>query len=391
MVLDDFLLWLKRKNPQAVLDAVKSPEAAQALKPEQREIYLKALTEVYGPKEVRQSSMGFDPKTYYHGTNESFNEFSGEKLGSSTGANSARKAHFATDNPDVASEYSDRLLSGEASDLFNKALIRKKEEVWGPKRETFKWLNSIIWDEPDYLKKDVIKIGKNGEHSFNVIDLDKLDLVRNIAKELKQIEENNIRNQIDNFIDSWDGNMGQVYPLKIRKGEVASRDFGGKTYKDYSYSKLIDENPQADTIEFKNTNDSPTGDVSDPHDVLAVKDPARIRSEFAAFDPRFKDSKNILAGVAAAPMVSMDPLEHIGAWFTAYDEVKNKFADKLTERTSFVQPDETLKAMGRMAFDPMNLVDGPLAIGLVAADLASNKKQDKKTSNWFDNKIEGGE
>lgn len=58
-----------------ILAKIKTPEAAKALSPAEREVYLKALDTVHGPKEARAAEMGFGKDVYYHGSNNSFSEF----------------------------------------------------------------------------------------------------------------------------------------------------------------------------------------------------------------------------------------------------------------------------------------------------------------------------
>jgi hypothetical protein len=63
-----FKALLKKLKPDEILAQIDTPEKAVALRGEDRAAYLNALDQVYGDKNIRREAMGFDPKTYYHGT-----------------------------------------------------------------------------------------------------------------------------------------------------------------------------------------------------------------------------------------------------------------------------------------------------------------------------------
>lgn len=82
-------------------------------------------------------------------------------------------------------------------------------------------------------------------------------------------------------------------------------------------------------------------------------------------------------GVMAAPTAgySMNPLDALGSLVNSYREKQGQVADAITDRVSqsFGGADDLQKSFGRMAFDPVNLVNGPIGLGLTATEMMARK------------------
>lgn len=100
------------------------------------------------------------------------------------------------------------------------------------------------------------------------------------------------------------------------------------------------------------------------------------------FIPAGADVKKINA--FAAPMTALstaeeiNPLNLLGSLVNKYRGAQEKVADVITEQVNPYkkQPaDETAKGLGRMMFDPLNLVEGPVGHALMGIELMSNKKE----------------
>lgn len=92
-----------------------------------------------------------------------------------------------------------------------------------------------------------------------------------------------------------------VMPAKLNTQKFADKDFGGSRYRDETYNELIKSaaSAQAPGVSLRNTYDPGNKAFDEMTTVFAVRDPSRIRSRFAAFDPAKKKSPDILAGLLA--------------------------------------------------------------------------------------------
>lgn len=226
-------------SAQSLIDSIKTPEQAAALSGEERQAYLNALDQVYGLKEQRIRDMGFDPETYYHGTTKDFSSFSPDARGTGTNAPSAKKGYFFSQTPETAEQYATALNSDPKGAL-------------------------------DYSKEYSQKFGKFPDY-----------------------------HELNDYISKASGGKEVIYPVKLKMGDSLEKDFGGSRYREQSYSKLMDEakNQNKDSVLFKNTMDPGEALIyPKAENIAAVFNPNQIRSENAAFDPRFKDSTHLLAG-----------------------------------------------------------------------------------------------
>lgn len=73
--------------------------------------------------------------------------------------------------------------------------------------------------------------------------------------------------------------------------------------------------------------------------------------------------------------VAMDPLHQIGQLVDIYRTNQEKVADAITKQVTqpFGEADELQKTMMRFALDPLNVVEGPAALGLTAVEMMGKK------------------
>lgn len=95
-----------------------SSEKAASSRPKPVAVNGKSFTTWFkGSKVVDENGA---PKRVFHGTGQTFQEFDQAKLGKTTGANSAKRGFFFSDNPDVAASYAD----AEVEDVLEIPLMR---------------------------------------------------------------------------------------------------------------------------------------------------------------------------------------------------------------------------------------------------------------------------
>lgn len=232
----------------------------------------KALDMAKKARMKRAKDMGFDPKkTWYHGTDQDITEFSPEKFGASTGAESAAQGVWTTDKRKVAQSYADYSATGAK-------------------------VNNLI--------KQADAAGDRG-------DWDKYDELISEAERMESL-----------FSDPKARQVGQnIMPLKTR-GNYLKYDAAGESFEGLGedFNDIIRRAKEEgfDGVEFANLDDAVgLSDALATHRVTF--DPANIRSVNAAFDPAKADSPNLLAqiggispaaGIAAA---SLAPTEQAQA------------------------------------------------------------------------------
>lgn len=141
------------------------------------------------------------PKVVYHGTDSNFNEFSKGKLGSNTGAPSAREGFFFTDRPKTAHVYS-------------QGFIPWQERVQS---------DNIIYDEIRLQEK---LAAKGASHYTKLSNKDVKTYAQKRVEELRQ-----------HLMERGGPNIMPVY-LSIQNPLV--HDFKGARWRDVAYKQLID-------------------------------------------------------------------------------------------------------------------------------------------------------
>lgn len=154
-------------------------------------------------------------------------------------------------------------------------------------------------------KQDVESAKKdffNAVKQFNATnDQTYANKTNNIYLETRDPEERDIlKSAITAGQDASNSGGQNVLPVRLQGNEntIHVKNYGGESYRDTTYademSKAQDQGKTG--VLFKNT-----FDPGDPHNriqqnIAAVFNPNQIRSVNASFDPRFKDSSNLLAG-----------------------------------------------------------------------------------------------
>lgn len=239
----------------------KAGKAAKAKKPLPREEALetarKNAVEMLGLPENntamdRARAMGFDVEAY-HGTNRDFQAFSNDMLGAKTGAKSAQKAHFFASNPELSNTYVNtenvNPLPWKAAPPIYEKLINNKQ----------------AWKEFNEAGSDAEKWAVLERYGMNY-------------------------------------GSGRVMPLMLRTDNPRVIDYKGSQYRDTTYNEQLKaaKKGKKDSVVFKNTYDPGPHEGSNVmSDVYAVFDPSRIRSRFAAFDPKRINDPDLLASLAA--------------------------------------------------------------------------------------------
>lgn len=235
---------------------------------------------------TKNGKVGGDPLTVYHGTNESFSEFSDGLLGSRTKVQSAKMGFFFTSNPRVAGYYTTgsiatTKLESEISSLVKLTGRRANTSERTPER--LKRLNEaryelarlnamqepVLLGEHEVTKKmarlsdDLESMGVNIrrdmpnyllEAEIGKADDDSMTQVRSMVEQYKSLEIEEARAALEAGLGVG-GNIAAVN-LSIKNPFVY--DFGGKPYRDESYASLIAkaiENGN-DGVILKNTYDS---------------------------------------------------------------------------------------------------------------------------------------
>jgi len=361
-----------------ILEKVDSPELATSLKGAERGEYLKALDDVYGNQAKRASDMGFAPETYYHGTGRSIDKFDPKFHGSHTGPGLTKDRFWFTDNPETAEIFSS---SSAKLDVSRKAyekedqLLRRQADVYNElKNSTPKEFNlNKLFNTPDSQLNVFKKYGDLTDDQINLI------------KEYNQIEETMRPIENQRRIEMKES-TGNIIPVKLRlPAKLPVKDMDGKFW-----SESAREIPEGG-IKLTNFRESTPLEEAPKATSIGLQNPSRVRSEFAAFDPRFKDSPLLMAGALAAPMgkqvVDMNPLHDIKAGFDVYDQGKEKLAKALASQINIGRnpKDEAYMTEAiKMGADPINFVPGAGGMGLgliqAASSMIPNKKDPIKTA-----------
>ena len=147
------------------------------------------------------------------------------------------------------------------------------------------WYNIYTNKQFDNLKNEITKlVGKDAAASA-LKEIDKFKSIKNERALIDKTQEG-----------------GNVMPVALRYKNPLVHDFGGSSYREQTYSDLIDKALAGghDALILKNTYDPGAG-ASKLVDVGVVFSPDQIRSRFAAFDPLRKTAATAAAAGLAAP------------------------------------------------------------------------------------------
>ena len=265
---------------QALLSRINSPEIATKLQGAEKKAYLEALDTVYGSRDVRAKDLGFGEETWFHGGAKEIKEFDKNKIGS---------AQYSDWGPGVYLT-PDKSTAG----YYAKEAVKKSSPEY---QEAFK-----KWEE---LSKNTPT--KNGAPQYSDEATAALKKFKDVASRLDKegggsVMELNARMEKP-LVKGY-----QSTPDPTLAKEAAGRGFDS--------AKIL----------------NPSGQL----DEALVFEPNQIRSTNAAFDPRFKDSANILAATAKNPtakLIAQKALKHTTPNFglgSAFEQI-NEPLEQLNE------------------------------------------------------------
>ncbi len=295
-------------SAEAILARVDTPEKALALSGPEKQKYLDALDSVYGPREKRSKDLGFGDQTYYHGTKSDIKEIDPSKFGKSTKAKSAKDAFFATSNPEVADRF------GHIAPV--------KEQVEA----------DALWAKYD----DMLQNGVPED------DEEMIDLAKQWNRARKAASALGTGGRLT-------AEQASIYPVKLKTPKHVVDRGGGDIWGDqYETGKI-----KRGTNLYKNAVDDPNRRKPTPSDIIATTDPSAVRSTNAAFDPRFKDSPNILSATQR-PAPEVGPLSGL-------KDIAGKISNKLMQayQGSTLEKADTLREQAvQGAVNRMDLYKG---------------------------------
>jgi hypothetical protein len=220
----------------------------------------------------RAREMGFDvDNILYHGTAADFPAFDASRGGSVTGARSARAATWLSDDPDVAQGYATFAADRAVQDLIDRSY---RAEVDGD-----------------------------------------FDLAERLMREAERVEAAGVEGA--NIISAYG-------PRNLRRVDMAGEQYDPD---DMSLSGLLSKAQQSGASGLELTEFIDNADFANMRSAShrGIFNPANIRSEFARFDPRLSNLRNLSAAnvdpltgaVAVSASQQDDPLANLKAYIAA--------------------------------------------------------------------------
>ena len=188
----------------------------------------------------------------YHGTTTEIDPSFNLDYSGANALDYGKKNIWASDNPELASQYAEAGLSRNQAE----AIQNSGDFNWNKKKEIPKKI-------ADAMFKDIAEYG------------------------------------------SIEGGGANVLPLLLRGKQSVHESYGGRFKNEMPKALWGRDLENADIAVINNVIDNPTLQKVDPSTVYAIKNPANIRSRFAAFDPFRIHEADILAGVGVGGM--LDP------------------------------------------------------------------------------------
>lgn len=191
-------------------------------------------------------------------------------------------------------ERRDEMTDAIQKALYDRVLPQKEAEMldkWYKEHMPYGWYNLYSPEQFKNLKKSLVsKIGEEKAapaiEAMNLFESTKAE--RNLAER------------------SQEG--ANVMPVALRYKNPYVYDFKGSTYRDQTYSDLVDQAILGghDALILRNTYD-PGGGPAKLVDIGVVFDPAQIRSTFARFDPKEVKSTDITKKKGGSVRISDNP------------------------------------------------------------------------------------
>lgn len=235
------------------------------------------------------------PLVVYHGSTADFSEFDSGKGGATTGAPSAKKGFFFTNDSSVAGGYAEigeqrekdyNTYDGPAVTFQNVVKMKSLADRDGPG----------IFENPITGKREHFAINRaNVAYNLNRLLEDMrsgMSFKQAVVRSSPEIAE-----LFGGELTEHDGSMGNaIYPVYLSIQNPLIHDFGGKEYREHSYNDLL-KRAVADGNDgaiFRNTFDVATNGDDDvaPHDIYVAFKPGQIKSatgNTGAFDPSNPD------------------------------------------------------------------------------------------------------
>jgi hypothetical protein len=239
----------------------------------------------------------------YHGTARYFDRFRPGRVNDTTHNPHETPAVFLTDDPALASEYASSASKSrkEATDDIyyrnNRTPPTSERSTKENNEAAIRFLNEAADLLPsDYPGVNAVKHLIRRQH-----DLDPLEMEKTFGPQIAEAVKSKMDAAAGLGYDQLYKTGAQVYPVHGPKNllEVDTKIWGGSFQGDLYDQMMARAKAQGyDGVKFKNVIDSPSG-TGDPSTVVAVIDPTKIRSRFAAFDPANKDSGHLLGSLAA--------------------------------------------------------------------------------------------
>ncbi|HXI77924.1 MAG TPA: hypothetical protein VNH21_12350 [Steroidobacteraceae bacterium] len=240
------------------------------------------------------------PLVVYHGTKGNIEAFSPEKLGSATGANSASQAFFFTDKPHVADTYAENAPNEAVN-----ALARNADQRLSQIR--------YLLDQ-EFERSSRIQLART---EGRITDQQYKDQWAGFQKNFTDLRTEQQRVEADYRDYSKPSQFGgNIVPVHLKLENPYVKDFGGKEYRDESFSDILTRarGEGHDGVVFRNAYDAwkMWGGGDYYGDVYAAFDPTQIKSAignrgtFSPTDPRITyGAAGLAAGGAAA--ATQDP------------------------------------------------------------------------------------
>jgi hypothetical protein len=227
-------------------------------------------------------------------------------------------------------EYHKWMQIAEDTEIGRSQDLQRRVAEYGEKRDVMlDRINNALLSKPlpqeeavalDAKMKQLMPYGWYNSYSLPQLESLKGELVKlagpDAAPALKSIDDF-MSVKANRMLEETYEEGSNVMPVALRYKNPMVHDYGGSSYRDESYSDLIDQ-AQAlghDALILKNTFDPGRGPAK-LVDVAAVFKPEQVRSRFAAFDPaRINESDllgaadpALLAGVAVGSGLGLDAI-----------------------------------------------------------------------------------
>ena len=244
------------------------------------------------------------PLVVYHGTDKNFDVFDPEKLGSLTGAESAKKGFFFTNNPENADFYAGWTPSKEGYDYVSD-LVKRKESAVRSIQDEFEKMrranrrirhvdeDSFLSDDQlvaaGYAKEDIPQLRKEWVYSPEEMAVynQRKDLNERLAEEESALDVARtlaVSNSIGRDFSS--GVTPNVMPVNLAlKNPLIHQQAGD--FRDITFSDLLDRAKSSgnDGVIIRGTRDPLRGDVFVALDPTQIKSATGNRGTFDPTDP----------------------------------------------------------------------------------------------------------